>query len=158
MPIAIIAVGTRVPTWVQEGFGDYVRRLPGPYRLDLTEITAARWRPGADRERLKREEGTRLLAAVSATAHIVALDVRGRMRSSEDLVVDLARWLDSGRRLTFLIGGAEGLADECLAAATDHWSLSPLTLPHALVRVVLAEQLYRAYSALVGQPYHRGSA
>lgn len=156
MPIAIIAVGTRVPAWVADGFSDYVRRLPGPYRLELTEVAAARWRPGADRQRLKREEGARLLSAVPATACVVALDGRGHMRSSGELAVNLASWLNSGQRPTFLIGGAEGLADACLAAASDHWSLSPLTLPHALVRVVLAEQIYRAYSTLTGQPYHRG--
>ena len=154
----LLAVGTRVPAWVQAGFVDYARRLPGPYRLELTEIAPARWTRGGDRDRLKREEGERLLGAAPRNALFVALDVAGRMRTSEALARDLETWLAAGRPLAFLIGGAEGLADACLDAACDRWSLSPLVFPHALARVMLAEQLYRAYSALSGQPYHRGSS
>ena len=157
MALRLLAVGTRVPAWVQAGFADYARRLPGPYGLELTEIPPARWTRAADLERLKREEGRRLLAAAPSAALLVALDVQGRMRSSEALARDLGTWFASGRPVVFLVGGAEGLADECLAAASDRWSLSPLVFPHALVRVILAEQLYRAYSSLTGQPYHRGS-
>ena len=158
MALRLLAVGTRVPAWVQGGFEDYARRLPGPYRLELTEIPPARWMRAGDVERLKREEGRRLLAAAPATAFLVALDVQGRMRSSEALARDLGIWQGSGRPVAFLVGGAEGLSDECLEAASDRWSLSPLVFPHALVRVILAEQLYRAYSSLTGQPYHRGSS
>ncbi|HUW98533.1 MAG TPA: 23S rRNA (pseudouridine(1915)-N(3))-methyltransferase RlmH [Acidiferrobacter sp.] len=153
----LLAVGTRIPAWVNAGFQEYARRLPGPYRLELTEIASARWTKAADFERLKREEGERILTAVPRQSFIVALDVKGRMRSSEALARDLAAWLATGKSVAFLIGGAEGLADACLDAAADQWSLSPLILPHALVRVVVAEQLYRAYSTLTGQPYHRGS-
>lgn len=157
MAMHLLAVGTRVPAWVQAGYEEYARRLPGPYRLELTEIVPARWTRAADLERLKREEGQRLLDAAPKQSLIVALDVRGRMRGSEDLAQDLSGWLASGRSPVFLIGGAEGLAPACLEAASDCLSLSPLILPHALVRVVLAEQLYRSYSALTGQPYHRGA-
>lgn len=157
MAMHLLAVGTRVPAWVQAGYEEYARRLPGPYRLELTEIAPARWTRAADLERLKREEGQRLLDAVPKQSLIVALDVRGHMRGSEDLARDLAGWLASGKSPVFLIGGAEGLAPACLEAASDCLSLSPLILPHALVRVVLAEQLYRSYSALTGQPYHRGA-
>ncbi|MHB8255026.1 MAG: 23S rRNA (pseudouridine(1915)-N(3))-methyltransferase RlmH [Acidiferrobacter sp.] len=153
----LLAVGTRIPAWVNTGFAEYARRLPGPYRLELTEIAPARWTKAADFERLKREEGERLLNAVPRQAFVVALDAKGRMRSSEALAQDLAAWLATGKTVVFLIGGAEGLADACLDAAADRWSLSPLILPHALARVVVAEQLYRAYSAITGQPYHRGS-
>ena len=158
MAMRVLAVGTRVPAWVQAGFADYARRLSGPYRLELTEITPARWTRANDRDRLKREEGERLLGAAPRQALLVALDVEGRMRTSEALARDLETWLAAGRPLTFLVGGAEGLADACLEAAFDRWSLSPLVFPHALVRVMLAEQLYRAYSTLSGQPYHRGSS
>lgn len=158
MALRLLAVGTRVPAWVQAGFADYARRLPGPYRLELTEIPPARWMRAGDVERLKREEGRRLLAAAPTAAFLVALDVQGRMRSSEALARELGVWQGSGRPVAFLVGGAEGLSDECLEAASDHWSLSPLVFPHALVRVILAEQLYRAYSSLTGQPYHRGSS
>lgn len=157
MTIRLIAVGTRSPAWVQAGFADYAARLPGPYRLELTEIPAAKWTKNADRERLKRGEGDRILAALPASALMVALDVQGRIRSTETLTQDLERWLASGRHLVFVIGGAEGLSPACLAASSEQWSLSPLTLPHALVRIVVAEQIYRAYSSLTGQPYHRGS-
>ncbi|WP_298138995.1 23S rRNA (pseudouridine(1915)-N(3))-methyltransferase RlmH [Acidiferrobacter sp.] len=154
----LLAIGTRVPGWVQAGFADYARRLPGPYRLELSEIAPARWTRGGDRDKGRREEGERLLGAAPRHALIVALDVAGRMRTSEALACDLEAWLATGRPLVFLIGGAEGLADACLNAASDRWSLSPLVFPHALVRVMLAEQIYRAYSALSGQPYHRGSS
>jgi len=154
----LLAVGTRVPAWVQTGFEEYARRLPGPYRLLLTEITPARWTKACDVERLKREEGLRLLDAIPKQSFVVALDARGRMRTSEALATDLSAWLGFGKPLAFLVGGAEGLSDACLDGAQDIWSLSPLILPHALVRVVLAEQLYRAYSALTGQPYHRGNS
>ncbi len=154
----LLAVGTRVPAWVQAGFEDYARRLQGPYRLELTEIAPARWTRSGDRDRLKREEGRRLLDAAPREAFLVALDVQGRLRTSEALARDLAAWLACGRPVAFLIGGAEGLAGACLEAASDRWSLSPLVFPHALVRVMLAEQLYRAYSALSGQPYHRGTS
>ena len=158
MAMRLLAVGTRVPAWVQAGFVDYARRLSGPYRLELTEIAPARWTRAGDRNRLKREEGERLLGAAPRHALLVALDVEGRMRTSEALARDLETWLAAGRPLAFLVGGTEGLADACLEAAFDRWSLSPLVFPHALVRVMLAEQLYRAYSALSGQPYHRGSS
>ncbi len=157
MAMRLLAVGTRMPAWVTAGYKEYARRLPGPYRLDLTEIVPARWTKSADFGRLKREEGERLLAALPHAPFVVALDVRGHMRSSEGLARDLSAWLATGQSVVFLVGGAEGLADACLEAAAEHWSLSPLILPHALVRVVVAEQLYRAYSSLTGQPYHRGS-
>lgn len=157
MAMRLLAVGTRMPAWVTAGYKEYARRLSGPYRLDLTEIVPARWTKSADVGRLKREEGERLLAALPSTPFVVALDARGRMRSSEALARDLGAWLATGQSLAFLVGGAEGLADACLDAAAERWSLSPLILPHALVRVVVAEQLYRAYSSLTGQPYHRGS-
>lgn len=157
MALHLLAVGTRVPAWVQAGFEDYAKRLVGPYRLKLTEIAPARWTARCDTERGKREEGQRLLEAVPHDAFLVAMDARGRLRTSEALAQDLGLWLATGRPLAFLVGGAEGLADACLQAASEQWSLSPLIFPHALVRVILAEQLYRAYSALSGQPYHRGS-
>ncbi len=157
MAMRLLAVGTRMPAWVTAGYQEYARRLSGPYRLDLTEIVPSRWTKSADFGRLKREEGERLLAALPSTPFVVALDARGRMRSSEALARDLGTWLATGQSVAFLVGGAEGLADACLEAAAERWSLSPLILPHALVRVVVAEQLYRAYSFLTGQPYHRGS-
>ncbi|MDA8362187.1 MAG: 23S rRNA (pseudouridine(1915)-N(3))-methyltransferase RlmH [Gammaproteobacteria bacterium] len=154
MAMRLVAVGTRVPAWVTAGYDEYARRLNGPYRLQLTEIPAGHRGKGADLSRLLREEGDRILGVIPAEAFVVTLDVRGRMRSSEALVQDLESWLRAGR-LTFIIGGAEGLSQSCQERANDSWSLSPLTLPHALVRVVVAEQLYRAFATLTDKPYHR---
>ncbi len=155
MAMRLVAVGTRVPAWVTAGYDDYARRLTGPYRLQLTEIAAAHHAKGTDRNRLLREEGARILDAIPGEAFVVTLDVRGRMRTSETLVQDLETWMRHGR-LTFVIGGAEGLSAGCQERADDSWSLSPLTLPHALVRVLVAEQLYRAFAMLTDKPYHRG--
>ena len=153
----LVAVGTRMPAWVAAGYADYVRRMTGPYRLALTEIPAAHRTRASDPDRARREEGERILAAVPDGAFMVMLDVCGCMRSSEQLVMDLASWLRQGR-VTFVVGGAEGLSTDCQGRANETWSLSPLTLPHALVRVLLAEQLYRAYATLTDKPYHRGQA
>ncbi|WP_296898280.1 23S rRNA (pseudouridine(1915)-N(3))-methyltransferase RlmH [Thiohalocapsa sp.] len=111
---------------------------------------------GGELPRLRRDEGARILAAVPARARVVALDLRGRAWSSEQLASELAGWLADGRDIALLVGGPNGLSDACLARAEQRWSLSPLTLPHPLVRVLVAEQLYRAWSQLQGHPYHRG--
>ncbi|MDA8389931.1 MAG: 23S rRNA (pseudouridine(1915)-N(3))-methyltransferase RlmH [Gammaproteobacteria bacterium] len=154
MAMRLVAVGTRVPAWVTAGYAEYARRLTGPYRLELTEIPAGHRTRGADLNRLRREEGERILGVIPEEAFVVTLDVRGRMRSSEALAQDLGSWLRASR-VTFVIGGAEGLPAACHERANDSWSLSPLTLPHALVRVFVAEQLYRAFATLTDKPYHR---
>lgn len=165
MRIHLISIGQRMPDWVDAGFEDYARRLPPECRLLLKAVPgglAGKGRSRAGRiddgelPRLRRDEGERLLAAVPAQARIVALDVGGRGWSSEQLAEKLAGWLAEGRDIALLVGGANGLSEACLARAEQRWSLSPLTLPHPLVRVVLAEQLYRAWSQLKGHPYHRG--
>ena len=154
MRLRVIAAGTRMPAWVRDGTQDYARRLPPEYRFEIAEIALADPKRGA--ARALREEGARMLAAVDARERVVCLAVDGKRFSTEELAERLAAWQQDGRDVVFLIGGPEGLAAECLARAELRWSLSPLTLPHALVRVVLAEQLYRAWSILAGHPYHRG--
>ncbi len=155
MRIQLIAVGRRMPAWVATGFNEYQQRLPPECPLLLTEVEAPARLKGADAEAIRRAEGERLLAAVPARARVLALDARGTAWSSEDLARRMRDWLMEGRDLALLIGGPDGLDAACLARAETRWSLSALTLPHMLVRVVVAEQLYRAFSILHGHPYHR---
>ncbi|HHH48672.1 MAG TPA: 23S rRNA (pseudouridine(1915)-N(3))-methyltransferase RlmH [Gammaproteobacteria bacterium] len=155
MRIHLIAVGTRMPAWVTQGFEEYARRLPADCALQLVEIAAGKRGKNADIARITRDEGERTLAAIPKGARVVALDVKGRSWSTGQLSQQLDGWRHGGRDIALLVGGPEGLAAECLARAEQCWSLSPLTLPHPLVRIVVAEQLYRAWSILNGHPYHR---
>jgi len=152
--ISLIAVGQRMPGWVQQGFSEYSERLRSRMPLQLVEVPAVR-RGSGDVARAIAEEGRRLLAAVRADHHVVVLDERGKARSSIEVSQWLGRRLNEGSDLDFLVGGADGFAPEVLQRADERWSLSSLTLPHALVRVVFAEQLYRAVTLLDGHPYHR---
>jgi len=155
MQIHLIAVGEKMPRWVQEGFNEYAKRLPAECALRLVEVPAGKRGKNADIARIMRDESSRLLAAVPKGATLVALEVDGKRWSTEQLAEQLDGWMNSGQDLALLVGGPDGLTDEVRAAAQRHWSLSPLTLPHPLVRVVLAEQLYRAWSILRNHPYHR---
>lgn len=155
MQIHIIAIGERMPAWVEAAYGEYAKRLPHECRLTLREIPASKRTKGADLTRLTRDEGTRQLAAIPAGARIVALDREGRELDTRQLSERLDKQLAAGQDLALLVGGPEGLAPECLVAAHERWSLSKLTLAHPVVRVVLAEQLYRAWSILKNLPYHR---
>lgn len=151
--LRLLAVGTRMPAWVQEGFEEYRKRLPRECALELREIALAR--RGADTARAVAEEGEALLGALGGDEFVVALEVGGTAVDTPGVARALARWRDEGRRAAFLVGGPDGLSDACRARADAQWSLSRLTLPHPLVRVLLAEQLYRAWSLLSGHPYHR---
>ncbi|HXD84304.1 MAG TPA: 23S rRNA (pseudouridine(1915)-N(3))-methyltransferase RlmH [Rudaea sp.] len=148
----LIAVGERMPAWVQTGFAEYAKRLSRELPLELIEVAAK----SRDPARAMSEEGTALLAAIPKGAHVVALDGRGKPWSSEELAQQLARWRMQGKDLAFLIGGADGFAPALLDRVDQKWSLGPATLPHPLVRIVVAEQLYRAASLLSNHPYHRG--
>jgi 23S rRNA (pseudouridine1915-N3)-methyltransferase len=153
MKLRIIAVGTRMPGWVDEGTREYTKRLPPECRLELIEVRPAR--PGRDVARALQDEGERMLAAIGPRDRVVSLAIGGRALSTANLVKRLRDWRGDGRDVSFLIGGAEGLAPACLDRADFAWSLSPLTFPHGLARVIVAEQLYRAWSVLAGHPYHR---
>lgn len=155
MHIHIIAVGGRMPAWVKTGLEEYAERLPANCRLLLREIRAGRRTKGADIARLVREEGEQLLAAVPKHCRAIALDRRGRELTTEDLAMELKTLLANGEDLALLVGGPEGLSADCLARADARWSLSRMTLAHPLVRVVVAEQIYRAWSILNNLPYHR---
>lgn len=144
-----------MPRWVQEGFEHYAKRLPPTCRLRLVEVPAGRRGKNADVARLVHEETQRLLAATPERARVIALEVTGRAWSTQALASRLDAWLHEGRDVALLVGGPDGLGDAARAAASLTWSLSPLTLPHPMVRVLLAEQLYRAWSILQNHPYHR---
>ncbi len=155
MRCRLIAAGTRLPEWVGAGFHDYQRRLRRPLTLELVEIPVAPRRDGEPAHSAVAREGAAMLAALRADDHVVALDVAGTALGTAQLAEWLARRLQAGRPVALLIGGPDGLAPACLGRAEFRWSLSPLTFPHGLVRVLVAEQLYRAASILAGHPYHR---
>jgi 23S rRNA (pseudouridine1915-N3)-methyltransferase len=155
MIIHLISVGNKMPRWVQEGYQEYAKRLPSECALNLIEIAPGHRGKSADVKRTVREEGERMLKAIPKGCRIVALDVGGKAWSTEQLSAQLGEWMAAGPDIALLVGGPEGLAEACLQQADGRWSLSPLTLPHPLVRVVVAEQLYRAWSLLRNHPYHR---
>ena len=155
MRISLIAVGSKMPGWVEQGYQEYARRMPADCNLQLVEIAAGKRGKGADIVRITRQEGEKMLAAVPRGARIVTLEVTGRAWKTEQLSTELDHWMHDGRDVALLVGGPEGLAPECVARAEQRWSLSNLTLPHPLVRIVVAEQLYRAWSILQNHPYHR---
>jgi 23S rRNA (pseudouridine1915-N3)-methyltransferase len=152
----VIAVGTRMPGWVDEACEDYRRRLRPPWRLTLTELPAARRGEGADAAaRARLAEGRQILAQLSERERVVPLDEQGNELSTAELAAWLRAQQVSGAELTFIVGGPDGLDAAVLARGERRWSLSRLTLPHGLARVLLVEQLYRAASLLGGHPYHR---
>ena len=155
MRATLIAIGEKMPSWVTEGYNEYAKRLSHELPLQLVEITSKLRRRTNDTARVIADEGALMLAAVPKGANVIALDGRGKALSSEQLAEQLARWRMDGRDLAFLIGGPEGLASAAIARANQTWSLGPATLPHPLVRILLAEQLYRATSLLGNHPYHR---
>jgi len=152
--LRLVVVGTRVPAWVSEGFESYRRRLSRECQLELIQVPAVHRGRNADTGRALQEEAERLLRAARG-ARPVALDEHGEQIDTRQLAAWLRAWMAEGRDVALLVGGADGLAPACLAAAERCWSLSRLTLPHALVRVVVAEQCYRAWSLIAGHPYHR---
>ena len=155
MKLHVVAVGTRMPAWVDAGFSEYARRMPRDARLELTEVKPEGRGSGRSIGRALEAEEKRILNAVPGGSLLVALDERGTLLATAELAVRLERWRHSGADLAFVIGGADGLAETVKRGAAFKWSLTPLTLPHGLVRVVLAEQLYRAVSILHNHPYHR---
>ena len=156
MKARLIAIGERAPDWVAAGYADYAKRLSHWLPLELVEIAPGLRGKNRDAARATSDEGARALAALPKSVHIIALDGAGKSFSSEQLAQRMQHWRQQGRDLAFLIGGPEGHAAEVLAASHEQWSLGPLTLPHMLVRLVVAEQLYRAASLLANHPYHRG--
>jgi 23S rRNA (pseudouridine1915-N3)-methyltransferase len=157
MKLRIVAVGHKMPAWINAGFAEYAQRMPREVRVELTEIKPAA-RSGSGEKSIAQWrdlEAQRIRAALPPRARKVVLDERGKSLATADLARRLERWKQDGGDVAFIIGGADGTAPALQAEAGLLWSLSPLTLPHALCRVILAEQLYRAVSVLAGHPYHR---
>lgn len=155
MKIHLIAVGEKMPAWVQQGFTEYTRRLPTSCSIVLKEVAPGLRGKNADLARAMRDEGERMLAALPNRSHSVALEVSAKPWSTEQLARQLKSWLAQGSDVALLVGGPDGLDARCTERAHQRWSLGPLTLPHPLVRVIVAEQLYRAWTILQGHPYHR---
>lgn len=155
MKLNLFAVGQKMPQWVTEGYSEYARRMPRECPLMLQEITPAkRGKSGSSRQWMQ-EEGKRIITALGDNDYVVALEVGGKNWSTEQLAAQLTNWQASGRDVSLLVGGPDGLSEECQQRADQHWSLSNLTLPHPLVRIIVAEQLYRAWTVLQNHPYHR---
>jgi 23S rRNA (pseudouridine1915-N3)-methyltransferase len=146
LKIQIIAIGNKMPVWVVAGIEAYLPRFPKEYALSLTEIPL---------EKTSAITDANMEKAIKPKSWVVALDVLGKPWSTPELAKKLESWRGLGKPLCFLIGGPEGLSKACLALAQERWSLSPLTFPHPLVRVILVEQLYRTQSLLNNHPYHR---
>lgn len=144
-----------MPGWVQQGYDEYAKRMPKECDLVLKEVVPGKRGKNSDVARIVRDEGERMIQAIPATAHVVTLDIPGKPWSTPELSVAMKRWMESGQNVALMIGGPEGLADSVRDLARESWSLSKLTFPHPMVRILVAEQMYRAWSILNNHPYHR---
>ena len=155
MRIKLIAVGTKMPAWVTTGYQEYAKRLPAELKLDLIEVAPGQRGKGADIKRAIEKESKLILSAIDKTDYVVALDVTGKSWDTHVLAEQVSSWQMLGSNVCLLVGGPDGLSNDCLQRAQRRWSLSALTYPHPLVRIILAEQIYRAWSLLNNHPYHR---
>ena len=155
MQLIIAAVGHKMPAWIETGFGEYAKRMPPECRIQLKEIKPVERSGGRTAETVMAQERAKIEAAISKGSRIVALDERGKDLTSAQLAQLLVQWQQDGRDVTFVIGGADGLDAGFKASADMLLRISSLTLPHGMVRVMLAEQLYRAWSITQNHPYHR---
>ena len=155
MKIQLLAIGNKMPNWVGDGYQEYAKRMQGECSLQLKEIPACKRGKNADIKRICADESQRLLSAVSTDNHVVMLDVATNPWSTEKLAEHLESWMHQGQNVSLLVGGPDGLDSRCRQRANQIWSLSPLTFPHPLVRIIIAEQLYRAHSIIRNHPYHR---
>ncbi len=155
MRVQLLAVGGKMPSWVQEGYAEYAKRLPKDLTPKLVEIELGYRPKQGGIETAKKAEAQAILAAIPSDHFVVALEVLGKAWSTPELSENLEDWRMRGLDVTFIVGGPDGLADACVQRANALWSLSPLTLPHPLVRIVFIEQLYRAWTILQNHPYHK---
>ncbi|TXR54252.1 23S rRNA (pseudouridine(1915)-N(3))-methyltransferase RlmH [Reinekea thalattae] len=155
MKIRIIAIGPKMPDWVQLGTEDYLKRMPRDTAIEFVPLPLGKRQKNTPKEKAIQQEGDSMLAAIKENEHVVALDLSGKAWSTEQLAEQLQGWRMGGKNVALLIGGPDGLDARCLAKAQQRWCLSNLTLPHPLVRVLLAEQLYRAWSVTQNHPYHK---
>jgi 23S rRNA (pseudouridine1915-N3)-methyltransferase len=157
MRLDLICIGHHIPNWIEAGYREYAQRLPSPCALKLIEIPLQKRTKASDVKKLQQQEGQQMLTAIAPQSCVIALDERGTIWNTQQLATQLSHWMQNYATVALLVGGPEGLAPACLQQAHYHWSLSHLTFPHALVRIIVAEQLYRAWSLLNHHPYHRGS-
>ena len=155
LTIHLVAVGEKMPSWVDQGFAEYQKRIRGRLSLKLIEVPAGKRGRNANIERVIADEDQRLQSAIPSRCHRIALDRGGRALSTLQIVERMEQWLQDGEQVALLVGGPEGLSKQMLDSVNETWSLSALTFAHPIVRVLLAEQLYRCYSVLEGLPYHR---
>jgi len=155
MKIRLLAVGNKMPAWVEQGYQEYAKRLPRDCSLELVEISPGHRGKNASSYKAMQQEADALKKAIRPGEHVVALAVEGKPWSTERLSEELEGWRNQGGDVALLVGGPDGMTDDVLRLAKQRWSLSPLTLPHPLVRVLLSEQIYRAWTILQGHPYHK---
>ncbi|HCG78913.1 MULTISPECIES: 23S rRNA (pseudouridine(1915)-N(3))-methyltransferase RlmH [Thalassolituus] len=155
MKIRLLAVGNKMPAWVEQGYQEYAKRLPRDCSLELVEISPGHRGKNASSDKAMQQEADALKKAIRPGEHVVALAVEGKPWSTERLAKELEGWRNQGGDVALLVGGPDGMTDDVLRLAKQRWSLSPLTLPHPLVRVLLSEQIYRAWTILQGHPYHK---
>ncbi len=155
MNINIITVGSKMPEWVEVGSADYLARLKNYCKINLITLNLATRNKNTNPEESKKIEGQSILAKINNSDHVIALDSRGTQHSSESLAEYVDKLQTMPKNICIIIGGPDGLSTECLQRANDQISLSKLTLPHPLVRIVLVEQLYRAFTILKHLPYHK---
>ncbi|MBM6550470.1 23S rRNA (pseudouridine(1915)-N(3))-methyltransferase RlmH [Marinomonas ostreistagni] len=155
MRVKLIAVGTKMPKWVSEGYDEYAKRLPRDFALELVELPMAPRGKNTDISKAVQKEGDAMLAAIPNGDKVIALEVLGKSWSTEQLAEQTESWRMDGYNISLLVGGPDGLDPRCTARADQAWSLSKLTLPHPMVRILLAEQIYRAWTLMNNHPYHR---
>jgi len=153
--IHLIALGQKMPAWVYQACGEYIKRLPRELQLNTIEVPLIKRGKNPDIKRISRDESRRVVEAIPSGCVLVALDVKGRKVSTEKLASTLDQWMQHGKDIAIVIGGPDGLSDELLQRAEQKLSLSDMTFPHPLVRIIIVEQLYRAWSIINHHPYHR---
>lgn len=155
MKLRLLTITHKSLSWIDEGYHEYARRLPPSCSLTVVEIPAEKRNTHSSVQRMLEIEGKKMLAAIHPQHHVIALDIKGQLWSTEQLAAHLQKWQQAGKNIDLLIGGPEGLAPACLQAAQEKWSLSPLTFPHFLIKLLISEQIYRAWSILNHHPYHK---
>lgn len=155
MKLNILAVGHNMPSWVNAGVNEYLKRMSRECRLQITEIPPVKRNKSTPTAKAMQQEAQAIHKRLDSQQHVIALEVLGKTLTSEQLAEQMRLWQQQGKHISFLLGGADGLSPDLSTQADERWSLSHLTLPHPLVRVLLVEQLYRAWSILNHHPYHR---
>ncbi|PWY56029.1 23S rRNA (pseudouridine(1915)-N(3))-methyltransferase RlmH [Legionella qingyii] len=155
LKITIITLGNKMPDWVTQGSNEYAKRLNDGVQLKIIEIPLIRRSKSSDLSRILEKESALIKEALPNNARIIALEIEGKAFSSEELAIKISQLQQTSSHLCFIIGGPEGLTQEILKLCDERWSLSKLTLPHPLVRIILLETLYRAWSIINNHPYHK---